>query len=288
MFFDSLQIKHYTGPLIEETHYNAWGLTLAGISSTALKADYSENKKGYNGNELQSKEFSDASGLEWYDFNARTYDPQIGRFLQIDPMLEEGSQEMLSPYHFAYDNPIRFNDPDGKCPICLVPILEGIAEAGVIVYRAYRTAKTIEALANLAQQKQEADKLVTTPMAITTDAKGNTVAIPEAQLPSFNAQVKSEKVDAINKETRSLEKSNRSLEKRIDEHEKKLAEFKKDPDANDNKGILKDASPERRQSIIEKRIEHLKKEIKTFRDNIDKNQNKLDQLNKEKKEIQKN
>jgi RHS repeat-associated protein len=112
MFFDSLQIKHYTGPLIEETHYNAWGMTLAGISSAAIKPKYAENKYLFNGgNELQNKEFSDGSGLDWYDATFRMYDPQIGRFHQID-MLADIS-DCWSPYAFAYNNPILLNDPLG-------------------------------------------------------------------------------------------------------------------------------------------------------------------------------
>jgi RHS repeat-associated protein len=86
---------------------------MAGISSKA--AGSLINKKGYNGNEIQNKEFSDGSGLELYDFNARTYDQQIGRFIQIDPLTEDG-QESINPYHFSFNNPIRFNDPDGEAP----------------------------------------------------------------------------------------------------------------------------------------------------------------------------
>lgn len=54
-----------------------------------------------------------------YDFNARTYDQQIGRFIQIDPLSEEGDQESLTPYQFSGNNPSTFNDPDGKCPWCI-------------------------------------------------------------------------------------------------------------------------------------------------------------------------
>ncbi|WP_186452503.1 DUF6443 domain-containing protein [Chitinophaga polysaccharea] len=133
VFFDNLVVAHSTGPVLEETHYYPFGLTMAGISSNALKgSNYPENRKKFNGNELQSKEFGDGSGLEWYDFNARTYDQQIGRFMQIDPLIESGEQETLSPYHFAKNDPIKYNDPDGKCPNCLVgAAIGGLVDAGL-------------------------------------------------------------------------------------------------------------------------------------------------------------
>ncbi|WP_161964016.1 DUF6443 domain-containing protein [Chitinophaga flava] len=133
VFFDNVVVTQASGPVLEETHYYPFGLTMAGISSNALKGtNYMENRLKYNGNELQSKEFSDGSGLELYDFNARTYDQQIGRFIQVDPLIEKGEQERFSPYHFAKNDPVKMNDPDGKCPSCIVGAIIGGITGGVI------------------------------------------------------------------------------------------------------------------------------------------------------------
>jgi RHS repeat-associated protein len=88
---------------------------MTGISSKA--AGLVSNKKLFNkGSELQKEEFSDGNGLEWYDVLARTYDAQLGRFMQVDPIADEDEQELWSVYHYSYNNPIRFNDPDGEAP----------------------------------------------------------------------------------------------------------------------------------------------------------------------------
>jgi RHS repeat-associated protein len=83
VFFDNLQLIHTRGPLLEETHYYPFGLTMAGISSKA--AGKLENKK----NKFQRQEYNDDLGADIYEFKWRMHDPQMGRFWQVDPLAEK-------------------------------------------------------------------------------------------------------------------------------------------------------------------------------------------------------
>ena len=64
---------------------------------------------GFNGKEKSGEIYGDGNA---YDFGARIQDPRIGRWLSVDPM--QAKFAFLSPYNYAGNNPIFYEDPDGK------------------------------------------------------------------------------------------------------------------------------------------------------------------------------
>ncbi len=104
VWFDQFRILS-TGPLIvQETHYDPWGVELSGLGYQygGIKI----NPYLYNGKELTS-----GLGVIMYDYGARLYIPALGRWFVTDPLAEKARRQ--SPYNYALNNPLRFIDPDG-------------------------------------------------------------------------------------------------------------------------------------------------------------------------------
>ena len=54
----------------------------------------------------------DGTGLYYY--NARYYDPTIGRFISADSVVpDEANPQSLNRYSYVLNNPLRYNDPSG-------------------------------------------------------------------------------------------------------------------------------------------------------------------------------
>jgi RHS repeat-associated protein len=73
-------------------------------------------------------------GIGLYDYNARYYDPALGRFVQADTVVPEpGNAQALNRYTYVYNNPLVYEDRDGHSPT----ILAGIGIGAVVGAAAY-------------------------------------------------------------------------------------------------------------------------------------------------------
>jgi RHS repeat-associated protein len=83
VYFDNFAITHTPGVILEETHHYPFGLVMHGISSK--RANIQVNKE----NTFQDQRFDNELDLNWVQFKWRNHDPQIGRFIEIDPLSEK-------------------------------------------------------------------------------------------------------------------------------------------------------------------------------------------------------
>jgi RHS repeat-associated protein len=91
--------------------YNPWGEEMHqwNANTYAFTSPYRFN----------AKELDPETGLAYY--GARYYQNKIGVWLSVDPLAMHSFQIDKSPYVAFWNNPIVFNDPDGRCPDCPDP-----------------------------------------------------------------------------------------------------------------------------------------------------------------------
>ncbi len=87
------------GEIVSSNNYYPFGLLHNYTATTQNAYQYK-----YNGKELQE--------IGMYDYGARMYMPDLGRWGVIDPLAEKHTRHSL--YNYAVNNPIRFIDPDGR------------------------------------------------------------------------------------------------------------------------------------------------------------------------------
>ncbi len=101
-YFDNLTLVQEPPLIVQENHYDPWGLNLAGTEQRGNP----DHKYQYNGKEKQ-----DELGLNWTAMDFRQYDMQLGRFHAIDPLAS--NHYGVTPFAFVLNNPLLFADPTG-------------------------------------------------------------------------------------------------------------------------------------------------------------------------------
>ena len=102
VYFDDLTVQLIQSPVVQQEDFYPFGLTF----NSYQRENAVPQKYLYNG-----KENITDLGLNWDDYGARMYMPEIGRWGVIDPDSEKSRR--WSPYNYVMNNPMRFIDPDG-------------------------------------------------------------------------------------------------------------------------------------------------------------------------------
>lgn len=117
------------GVVISRREYEPYGLQL----TPAV-----QDGPGYTGHVQDA-----ATGLTY--MQQRYYDPMIPRFLSVDPVTayDNGDMRFFNRYAYAFNNPYKFTDPDGRCPNCItggigagVGLLVGLGMEGYKQFKA--------------------------------------------------------------------------------------------------------------------------------------------------------
>lgn len=105
-----------SGVIVDTYRYDPWGFSTDGLSGNPFR---------YTGRRLDEE-----TGL--YHYRARYYSPQLGRFLQTDPL---GYQGGMNLYAYVLNNPVNATDPSGEiAPQVAGAIIGGALEAVSVAF----------------------------------------------------------------------------------------------------------------------------------------------------------
>ncbi|MGI0068269.1 MAG: RHS repeat domain-containing protein, partial [Thermoplasmata archaeon] len=105
-----------SGNVLQRLSYDPWGARRNPDGTVPTQPITGIVTRGFTGQEM-----IDEVGL--INFNARLYDPQLGRFLSADPtMPNEYLDQLLDRYIYVADNPLSLTDPTGLCFLSCDPV----------------------------------------------------------------------------------------------------------------------------------------------------------------------
>jgi RHS repeat-associated protein len=123
----TVAVTNASGTLTSQQRYLPFGEARTIPNSPILATDFT-----YTGQRLLDPGMG---GI--MDYKARFYSPYLNHFTQPDTIVSDPyNPQAWNRFSYAFNNPIRYNDPDGHCPVCAIPLID-LALMAVIVTVAY-------------------------------------------------------------------------------------------------------------------------------------------------------
>lgn len=220
--------------MVQMDDYYPFGLTFNSFS----RENSLSNMYQYNGKGTQ-----DELGIDWIDYGARMYMPEIGRWAVIDPLSEKMTN--YSPYNYVFDNPIKLIDPDGRFPF--LPYLKMIwtiysvstnVSAAVLEYKINRTQNKLEnTKQEISETKQEMYELDNPPPKGDVDMPGGGTSIGSGDSQSWGTPTNTQASDTpsrpLTPQAESLKKKLNQLQAKEQKLQKRMESLQRQQDALD-------------------------------------------------------
>jgi RHS repeat-associated protein len=297
-------VTNASGQIIGSHTYYPFGTELAPTTATESPVELHK----FTGHERDALGgFAVAHTLDY--MHARYYSGMLGRFLSIDSVGgNTRNPRSWNRYAYTLGNPLRFVDVTGmqctqvtlsgvgsqlQCDDPKLP--DGVADffrreffqfisGGANAYASDMLlgagrVNSSDAFYELGQIGGDTSAMLQgfeEMLAGGTGDVGGSLAdlVPGGQLVGVPVQVVSTGIAAHGGATTAvatwhLASGVKGLQEQVRLHEQKLADYKANPDAHDNKGFLKNATPDQRQKIIAARIRSLEAQIENFKRQIE-------------------
>jgi len=132
VYLDDFKVEHTESPVIQSEEYYPFGLTFSNYRR--------ENSVPNTLKLFQDQEHIDDLGLNWDAFKWRNYQPDIGRFFNVDPLAEKYVHN--STYAFAENKVITFRELEGLEGVHYMEGNKHVVEKNVVVLlENHKTAK---------------------------------------------------------------------------------------------------------------------------------------------------
>ncbi|WP_223629792.1 RHS repeat-associated core domain-containing protein [Thermomonas beijingensis] len=181
------------GAIIETSEYEPYGRLLNRAN---------DNRAGYTGHVMDA-----VSGLTY--MQQRYFDPQIGRFLSVDPVTATSVGGNFNRYWYANNNPYRFTDPDGR------QACDGISTCRVA------TEERLVASGQMTQQQKQANdqaRGVGALIGVAIVVSRNPIAVAKAVFSAFKREAPDAAKAPARGTSRELPGSDKQFGKKYGEH----------------------------------------------------------------------
>jgi RHS repeat-associated protein len=132
----TVAVSNSAAALTERRQFDAFGKSRNADFTTrpAGQANLSATNRGFTAH-------TQADDVWLVHMNGRVYDQNLGRFLSVDPIVQDGNSQALNPYSYIQNNPLSATDPSGyaaakdecagtKAGGCTVPLTQAVALTG--------------------------------------------------------------------------------------------------------------------------------------------------------------